>query len=186
MVTEIPLTRGLVALVDDGDAASVLAQGSWYANWTGHAFYASRCVGPRHRRRYVRLHTFLTDWPLSDHINGNTLDNQRVNLRLATPVQNLANQRLNSANTSGYKGVSFHKKGGRWIAYVGGASTTRQWLGCFDTAEEAALAYDAAARDRWGEFARTNFPACRTDDNSERAALTRIMRDDQEDRFSDD
>lgn len=186
MVTEIPLTKGLVTLVDDADAHIASDRGSWYANWTGADFYASRTVRTP-RRGLIRLHTFLTDWPLVDHINGNTLDNRRANLRLATTSQNLANIGLSAHNASGYKGVNFYKQTGRWRAYIA-SDKGRKWLGYFNTAEEAALAYDHAARERWGEFARTNFPAPADQRPSihkpDTNILARIMREDEEERWS--
>lgn len=147
---EIQLTRGLVARVDDADLAAVLAGGPWNAHKNKRAFYA------RHRidvHRSVFMHTFLTGWPLVDHINGDGLDNRRANLRPATASQNCGNRpQLNDNNTSGFKGVTRHRSS-RWIARCAGVH-----VGVFDTAEDAALAYDAAAIARWGEFARPNFP----------------------------
>jgi hypothetical protein len=87
----------------------------------------------------------------------NGLDNRRSNLRPATPSQNSGNARRPSDNTSGFKGVTFYGRTGRWRAYIGGHLRQRH-LGYFRTAEEAARAYDEAAIDTWGEFAHLNFP----------------------------
>jgi hypothetical protein len=158
MSTDIPLTQGLAALVDDEDYARVVAATSWHAYRCGKTFYAKRKVrlvdGPRVNQH---LHTFLTGWPLVDHINGNGLDNRRANLREATKRQNGWNRGPNRANTSGFKGVTWNKACRSWQAKitVGGASS---YLGLFARAEEAAVAYDAAARDLQGEFAWLNFP----------------------------
>lgn len=89
-----------------------------------------------------------------DHINGNGLDNRKVNLRLSSRAQNLANTRGQSG-TSPFKGVSYCKKTGRWKAQITVKGVNRN-LGRFLTQEEAAVAYNVAAVEAWGEFAFQN------------------------------
>lgn len=105
-----------------------------------------------------------------DHKNQNPLDNQRSNLRLCTPSQNNQNAAVRKDNTSGYKGVAYRKDVANkvykyntknkvskfWQAYIN-VSGKRKHLGYYDTAEQAAYAYDAAARELHGEFAYVNF-----------------------------
>lgn len=97
-------------------------------------------------------------WPTRqlDHINENKADNRLVNLRLATNTQNTCNRGKNINNTSGFKGVSWHKRVGRWQAQIGvGRDTGRRTicLGYFNTPEEAYAAYCVAAAKYHGEFA---------------------------------
>ena len=87
-----------------------------------------------------------------DHINGNTLDNRKVNLRIATRQQNNANRIVK--NTLGYRGVRIN--GNRYGAQIK-FNGELIWLGTFDTKEEAAIAYDKKAVELFGEFAVLNF-----------------------------
>lgn len=151
---EVPLTRGLVAIVDDADFEPLLAAGPWHAYPSGQTHYARHS---RNRDCQLTMHGFLTGWPRVDHVNGNGLDNRRGNLRLATASTNGANRGPQRNNTSGFKGVHQNRSTGRWIAQLG-VGGRRLRLGTFDTAIEAALIYDAAAREHFGEFARLNFP----------------------------
>lgn len=97
-----------------------------------------------------------------DHINGDRLDNRRDNLRECTQAGNLQNARARVMHgslpvQSPFKGVS-GAKGGKWRAYISAAGQRYIHLGTFDAPEEAARAYDAAAIEHFGEFARLNFP----------------------------
>lgn len=101
-----------------------------------------------------RLAWLLTygEFPLQqiDHINGNKSDNRIVNLRLATPLQQRANSKLNCDSTSGFRGVYFNKRRGKWRAHI-----QRQHLGYFETKEEAAAVYSLEFDKRFGaEFRR--------------------------------
>lgn len=155
---EVPLTQGKVALVDAADAPSVLAH-KWCAAeaWPG-IFYAKRGVRrPDGTKTTTCMHTFLTGWQLVDHANGNGLDNRRSNLREATVSQNSANSRRSTRNRSGFKGVSWDKARSKWRATIQFDGHYRN-IGRYPSAEDAARAYDAAAREHFGEFARLNFP----------------------------
>lgn len=93
-----------------------------------------------------------------DHIDGNGLNNQRSNLRIATHLQNQRNrQHMNKNNSSGYRGVTWCKGAGRWMAQLS-LNYKHVHLGLFDSPIDAAIAYDHAVIEHFGEFASTNFP----------------------------
>lgn len=104
-----------------------------------------------HRLAWLHVHGVL---PVADidHINGDRSDNRMCNLRAATRVENSANRGANRNNTSGHKGVSWHKRDLKWRAKIAVGGIHRH-LGYFDTAKEAHAAYCEAAKNIHGEFA---------------------------------
>jgi len=101
------------------------------------------------------MHTLITGWSFVDHRNGDGLDNRRQNLRPANDSKNQMNARMRSDNPSGFKGVCADRH--RWMARIQ-LDGRRTYLGYFATPQEAARAYDAAAVELFGEYARPNFP----------------------------
>lgn len=166
MTRTIRLTTGQTALVDDEDFDRV-SQWKWHyqPQQYGDKGYAVRSPKPSdtaHPRRLV-MHRYIINAPDDarvDHINGNTLDNRRSNLRLATNAQNKYNSRKYTRGgypaSSQYKGVSWNQQKGRWQSRIA-VNKHLIWLGSFSDEVAAALAYDQAARELHGEFARTNF-----------------------------
>ena len=150
------LTKNKVAFVDDEDY-KWLSEWVWCAKESGgNKFYAVR------RKSIQGFHVYMHKEIMKanknqnvDHINGNTLDNRKDNLRICTHKQNLRNQKLSSANTSGYKGVSWNKRDKIWHAYIK-VDQKRIHLGLFKNKINAAVAYNAAAEAYFGEFARLN------------------------------
>lgn len=114
----------------------------------GKATYASNTGSKQH------IHTCITGCLETDHIDRDGLNNRRNNLRPCTRSQNLGNVALRSTNTTGYKGVSIRSDGNGFVAQI----TPRGYLGSFQIAEDAARAYDKAAKEHFGEFAWLNFP----------------------------
>lgn len=90
-----------------------------------------------------------------DHIDGDRSNNKISNLRLATRSQNLRNKKISKSNKTGFKGV-FKLPNGRFQSSIR-VNGKQNYLGVFSTAEEAGLAYDLAAMEFYGEFAKTNF-----------------------------
>lgn len=113
----------------------------------------------------VTMHRFLMAAPDGkdvDHINGNRLDNRRANLRLCTRSENLCNRPaldvyMGNRPSSQYKGVTScpQNKTNPWRANIS-VNNVATYLGCFPTEEDAARAYNAAAHEAHGEFARLN------------------------------
>jgi hypothetical protein len=153
---KIRLSNGMYAKVDDDDYEA-LKQIRWYSRrhrTTGKWYATSHGKG-----RSIQMHRLILDAPKEmqvDHINGNGLDNRRSNLRLATSTENARNRDKFKNNTTGYKGVSRQKGRKKFRAQIY-ANGKAIYLGWYDTAREAALAYDRAVRKYHGEFGCTNF-----------------------------
>ena len=159
MARQIHLTQGYVTLVDDVDY-EWLKQWKWCAHVDRQGcVYAVRSVWVDGRNKMLRMHRLILGakpGKMSDHINGDTLDNRRSNLRICTNQQNNRNRHAR-AGTSRYKGVHWYKRGSKWRASIH-INGRFKHLGYFDDEQEAALAYDRAARELFGEFANPNFP----------------------------
>ena len=151
---KIPLTQGKFALVDDEDYEA-LAKHKWQFN-----HHYARRDGPRPRRLPIWMHRVITNAPPGmqvDHINGDTLDNRKSNLRICTRAQNQANRKRDRDSPSRFKGVHLRKDNQKYVAGII-VNGRRKHLGQFQSDIEAAKAYDAAAIALRGEYARVNFP----------------------------
>jgi hypothetical protein len=133
----------------DAEDVDLIKDYTWYMAH-GYVFTTSR--------KNILIHRLIMDAKpgcIIDHINQNKLDNRKCNLRIATHSQNSSNSGVRKNNTSGKKGVSWHKATGKWQATM-----THNYksihIGLYDTVEEAAVAYDQVAKQLSGEFAYTN------------------------------
>lgn len=161
MTRQIKLTKGKIALVDDGDFET-LSQYRWSASQARGTCYAQR--GTRKsdlgytKRTHIYMHREILglkpgDGIIVDHRNSDGLDNRRVNLRTANQHQNHQNRIKHVRASSHYKGVT--GRPGRWIAKIVPNRHT-VILGMFKTEDEAASVYDSAALFLFGSFAKTN------------------------------
>lgn len=155
-MAEIALTRGMVALVDDGDL-------TWLSKWKWYAYRDPRSPSLFYARKNTSpstMHGLILPCPpgfVPDHKNGNGLDNRRENLRLASFSQNAMNKRI-TPGVSGFRGVSFSRHRQKWQAKIR-AEGKHYHLGYFSSAVAAAEAYDARAVSLHGAFACLNFDA---------------------------
>lgn len=163
-VARIPLNHGKWTLIDADDLPRV-APFRWYAVRDDDRWFAKRGVnlGPMEGRRIcsIYLHHVILAVPPGTwvtHLNRDTLDNRKANLRIITRHEAQGRRRLSRNNTSGYRGVSYHKATGKWRANIRKAGM-KQSLGYFATPEEAARAYDVAAQEEWGDLALLNLSA---------------------------
>lgn len=151
----VKITKGYQALIDDDEAD--LACLKWFASavkWGPYAMRDSPMVnGVRGKKK--AMHRVIAErmgldiyapGKEVDHINGNTLDNRRGNLRLVTKSENSINQKDRACNTSGFRGVHFDKSRGKWMAFVG--TKPFKNLGRFETMDEA-IAARLAHEDAW-------------------------------------
>ena len=149
----IPLTKRYVAIVDAEDYDDIM-QYKWCASVSGDAVYAIRKSLIDGKWEAIAMHYYLTGFDITDHIDGNGINNRRSNLRSATKSQNQANSAMRQANTSGYKGVTINNRG-KIVAQIGHGGN-KYFIGHFKTTRDAAIAYDKRAVELFGEFAKTN------------------------------
>jgi hypothetical protein len=142
------------ALVDDEDFEKI-SQYKWHIDKCRQYFYAQAYIKINGRHKHFLMHKFLTRHKQTDHIDGNGLNNQRRNLRAATTQQNQMNRKPLTNCTSRYKGVSYHKRGKIWQAYIKINGKTIH-LGSFRLEIDAAKAYNKKAVELFGEFAKLN------------------------------
>ena len=154
-MTEIRLTQGNIALIDDEDFERI-SQYHWC--FDGRYVIANPSK-PRNIIKRIYLHRLVMNTPdgfETDHINRNKLDNRKSNLRVCTHIENA--QHKITYNKYGYKGINLMKDNGRtkkWRSRII-VNTKEILLGYFSTKEKAARAYNKAATKYFGEFAILN------------------------------
>lgn len=147
---EIQLTQGKVTIVDDEDY-EILNQYKWYANFNSGNYYAMN-------NKLGSMHRFIAKTPkglVTDHINHNTLDNRRDNLRVCTLQENNKNRNKRNNTSSKYMGVTWFKVVNKWKSQIK-VDKNVIYLGSFSDEKEAAIAYNKAAIQYFGEFANLN------------------------------
>jgi hypothetical protein len=154
---KIPLTKGYSAEVDEEDFA-FLSQWKWYAQPAGNKVYAMRRDSVQTGgNRMILMHRVVNNTPehlVTDHIDGDGLNNRKVNLRNATRSQNCMNTQPKSGKASKFKGVFKDTSNGRkkiWVASIMVSGKAIK-IGRFECELEAATAYRNAAEKYFGEF----------------------------------
>ena len=152
----VTLTRGFVATIDAADA-EIVAKHNWNVKPSQRTFYARTSLyDPATKlQKCAHLHTIIVRPPqgyVIDHIDGDGLNNQRANLRVVRPSENMKNSRKRTNNKSGVKGVRADPSG-KWRADIK-SDGKRHYLGLFQTKEMAAEAYAMASSRLHGEFGR--------------------------------
>jgi len=151
----VPVHGGYFAQVDDEDYERISAL-RWHIAKGQNTVYASTNVRRDGGYSSVGMHRMVNETPAglhTDHIDGNGLNNTRANLRTATRVQNARNRQPNKNAASNYKGVCWNKRKRRWVASIR-VNKTAIFLGLFKEERDAAAAYERAASEHFGEFAR--------------------------------
>ena len=155
----IPLTQGKVALVDDEDYLT-LSKFKWCAAKNRNNWYAVRGLWCDGKTKVVFMHRIILSMEadqLCDHVDGNGLNNTRSNLRLANRNENCRNRVKYTKGVSKFKGVFLDKKAltNRWRTRIT-VNNKKIHIGCFETEEAAAIAYNNAAIKYHGAFAKLN------------------------------
>lgn len=153
---KIKLTQNKYALVDDSDFEK-LNKFKWFPDKGGNTFYVVRnSKDSKGKHKKVRMHQEIMKTPRgmeTDHRDGNGLNNQRKNLRICTKSQNQHNRGKYQCNTSGFKGVSWHKNKEKWESQIRVDGTLKH-LGSFLNKIEAYEAYCKACIKYHKEFSR--------------------------------
>ena len=156
MSKKIQLTKDQFTIVDDEDYEHLI-QWKWHSSSNSNGrFYAVRTGKMKEARKQFRIHRVITDCPeglVVDHINHDTLDNRKINLRICTQQQNTYNNaNVRKKMYSRHKGVSFNKSANKYTAQIR-VQKRLIHLGCFADEGSAGMAYQLAAKEYYGEFA---------------------------------
>ncbi len=151
----VSFPRGVI--VDETDLPKIARYKNWFITKRGcvSANHYERLGVGHYKKRQVKLHRLIMDFPegkVVDHINGNQLDNRRMNLRVCTPKDNSRNCGLSKNNTSGINGVRWNTEKKKWVARIKHEYKTI-FLGYFEDLEDAASCRYAASVTLFGEYA---------------------------------
>lgn len=145
---------GVEILIDDEDF-HLITDFNWWKRYKNGTYFIS-ATEESGKSKFFALHRIILNAPRGmqvDHINGNTLDNRKENLRICTPDQNQQNRKMRKDCSSGSKGVYYNKKTDRYESRIA-ANKKRLFLGSFKTKDEAEQAYVKASRSLYGSFSR--------------------------------
>lgn len=157
MMKLIPLSKGQHAIVDDEDYDAMNSV-KWYTYECFYTFYAMRTVRMGGgKKKSFHMHRMINKTPdgmLTDHINGNGLDNRKENLRSVSHKENMVNCARNTPKRPKYRGISWHKSNYKWYAQIT-IDSKNIYIGSFHNQEEAASAYNEfREKVRAGEIIR--------------------------------
>lgn len=155
----IKLTRGKSCIVDDEDYAN-LSQWKWHCGSHGYAVRTEYfgIIDGKSKTKKVLMHRVIARTPEDmevDHIDRDILNNRKSNIRNVSSSQNKMNRQHQTRGRSQYKGVYWHGQRNRWAVQIK-ANGTRIHVGLFDSEIDAAIAYNDAALEYFGEFAYIN------------------------------
>ena len=151
-------THGKHAVKIDDEDYEKVSGFAWYIKKDGYRIKAVvASTYEKGKRGKVRLHRLIVPFAVIDHIDGNPLNNMKSNLRECSLSENQQNRGKQINNSTGYKGVFIMRNKGReYIKAAISVKGKQHHLGIFKTKEQAALAYNEAAKKYHGEFARLN------------------------------
>jgi len=157
-IIKSPKYGNISVLIDDEDYEKIKDY-TWFATKKNNDFYITHSMRSEYNlRSSIRLHRIIMNCPknkMVDHINHDTLDNRKCNLRICTHSENIRNSRKRKNTSSIYKGVRFHKRDKKWIASIT-LNKNNLCLGYFNNEKLAGIAYNEAAIKYHGEFASLN------------------------------
>lgn len=159
-MVKIPLTQNQYAIIDDEDFAEI-SKYKWFAHFdpSSGRYYVGRQISVgKKKQQTIKMHRVILQAKpneIADHINRNPLDNRRANIRIVTASENNMNRKLFKNNSSGYRGVTYLSRRQKYQVCIQ-FNRNRKYIGIFNTPEEAAIAYNAAAKKYHGEFAVLN------------------------------
>ncbi len=159
MAKFILLTKGKSAIIDDEDYNKI-NNFKWCADMkpVSKNYYAKRRIVENGKAKYIQMSRFIMNCPLGmfvDHINHNTLDNRKKNLRIVNRRQNQMNKSKNKKKSSKYKGVYWDNYFKKWKAEIT-SNYKKTYIGSFNNEIEAALSYNKYAIKMFGSFACLN------------------------------
>lgn len=154
---KIKLSQGKYAIVDDEDFKQLNKHKWHYALYKKGKGYA-KSNNHKGFPKLIRMHRIIMNAKKGqevDHINGNTIDNRKSNLRIVTRSQNMMNTGLRNTNTSGYKGICFDKRYKRWCSYTW-KNGKQIYLGSSKSKKQAAIIYNIGVEKYHGSYALLN------------------------------